>query len=266
VSGGGIKILENARIVVHTGECEAEALAINEGFCKYITSGLPFVIAKWAMTLDGRMATRTGSSRWVTGEIARERVHCLRDVIDAIVIGVGTVVSDNPQLTARPSLPTGRAERTPRLPLRVVLDSRGRIPLSCRLVSPEMASGTLVVVTEKAGPKTLKSIKATGAQLVVLPESREGIDLSYLLPELARRGLVNVLLEAAPTLLGSFLSADLVDKVWAFIAPKMVGGGLVPAACWSGVEHMSDALMLQRVDIEHVGGDILIQGYLPERE
>lgn len=262
VNGQGQRELQEAGIRTLLGDGEEEARILNEAFFKYIVCGRPFVTAKWAMTIDGKMAAQSGDARWVTGEVARARVHDLRDVVDAIVVGVGTVIADDPQLTARPANCIGRAPRDGARPLRVVLDSQGRIPLDARLLSPGLAPGTLVAVTAGAGAGDRARIAATGAEVALLPEREGRVDLEALIELLGERGLVSVLLEAGPTLLGAFFASNLVDKVWAFVAPKVVGGNRAPAA-WPGMGTMSEALGLERVRVEQLGKDLLVEGYLP---
>ncbi|MCL4533936.1 MAG: RibD family protein, partial [Bacteroidetes bacterium] len=149
-------------------------------------------------------------------------------------------------------------------PLRVVVDSEGRIPLRARLLGPDLASGTLVAVTERASTETRERIAATGAEVALLPQREGRVDLDALVALLGERGLVSVLLEAGPTLLGAFFAGHLVDKVWAFVAPKVVGGNRAPAATWAGMAKMSEALGLERVRLEQLGEDFLVEGYLPE--
>ncbi len=262
VNGAGRRILEEAGIHTVLGEVREEARSLNEAFFTWITEGRPFVTAKWAMTLDGKMAAASGDARWITGPVARERVHGLRDIVDAVVVGVGTVLADDPQLTARPEHCSGRASRGNGRPLRVVVDSRGHTPLSARVLGPDLAHGTLLAVTEQASQEWRQQVLATGAEVAVLPEREGRVSLEALLSLLGKRELINVLVEAGPTLLGAFLAAGLVDKVWGFVAPKLVGGPIAPAASWPGMPKMADALCLERLRVEQAGDDILMTGYL----
>jgi diaminohydroxyphosphoribosylaminopyrimidine deaminase/5-amino-6-(5-phosphoribosylamino)uracil reductase len=269
VAGKGRLQLEGAGIATFLGEREREAVRLNEGYFKYVARAMPFVSAKWAMTLDGKIATRTGSSYWVTGEAARARVARLRARHDAVLVGVGTVLADDPQLTVRADsfAPEQREELAllpPRQPLRVVLDSHARTPPTARLVSGELPGHTLVVTTELAPPDRRAALEATGAEVLVAPADDGHVDLAAALHLLAKRGITTVLVEAGGTVVASLLEAGLVDKVHAFVAPKLVGGAtaLTPVE-GSGCPDMGQALMLQDVTVEQLGHDLLVTGYLP---
>lgn len=177
VSGRGKAALEAAGIRTQVGEHEEEALELNEAYCKFITSRLPFVTAKFAMSLDGKIATKTGDSRWITGEEARRYVHRLRSTSDAIMVGVNTIISDDPQLTAREDIDEGADQL--RQPLRVIVDSRGRIPASARIF--HMPGKTLIAVTASVEPAKERELREAGAEVLTLPARRGRVDLPELL-------------------------------------------------------------------------------------
>jgi diaminohydroxyphosphoribosylaminopyrimidine deaminase/5-amino-6-(5-phosphoribosylamino)uracil reductase len=221
------------------------------------------------MTLDGKIATRTGSSFWVTGEAARARVARLRARHDAVLVGVGTVLADNPRLTVR--VDSFSAEQREELallparqPLRVVLDSQARTPPTAHIVSGDLPGQTLLVVTEQAPSDRRTALESAGVEMLVVPADRGHVDLAAALHLLAKRGITTVLVEAGGTLVASLLEAGLVDKVYAFVAPKVVGGAaaLTPVE-GSGCPDMSQALSLQDVTVERLGDDLLVTGYLP---
>ncbi len=267
VAGGGQRHLARAGIVTVLGEHEQEARRLNEGYFKHVATGLPFVAVKWAMTLDGKIATRTGSSFWVTGPAARARVAQLRARSDAVLVGVGTVLADDPQLTVRPELlraaaPDQPAEPPPRQPLRVVLDSRALTPPTARLL--QRNGHVLILVTDHAPADRRAALAAAGAEVVVVPEQHGRVHLPAALQLLGERGVTSVLVEAGGTLVAALLEAGLVDKVYAFIAPKIVGGtnALTPVE-GTGLDNMAQALALRDVTVEQLGDDLLVTGYLP---
>jgi diaminohydroxyphosphoribosylaminopyrimidine deaminase/5-amino-6-(5-phosphoribosylamino)uracil reductase len=259
VSGRGKQELEKAGIRVYVGEGQAEAAEINEAFIKHITSGLPFVTAKFAMSLDGKIATRTGDSKWITGEEARQRVHQLRDVVDAILVGVNTVLADDPLLTVR--LDTVDPERGPHYPLRVIADSRGRTPPTARVFRGQ--GRTLVATTEPVQPEWARAIAGVRGEVLPLPAKEGRVDLAALLKALSERGVTSLLVEGGGTLLASFLSEGSVDKVLAFIAPVIIGGPEAPTPVRGpGAETVAQALRLKRPRVETLGEDVLVTGYV----
>ena len=258
VNGRGIRALTERGVRVVVGEHEAEARRLNEWSFKYITTGRPFVLAKYAMTLDGKIAARTGDSRWVTGAAARACVHRLRAQVDAVMVGVGTVLADNPALTARPDEFGG--EPAARQPLRIVVDSRGRTPLEARVL--DGSAPTLIATTALADPERRAAFKVRGAEVLVLPAADGRVDLKALLEELGRRQVAWVLAEGGSRLLGSLFDGGLVDRVLAFIAPKVIGGGEAPGPVGGGGRaRMAEAVRLTDVEIERLGEDLLVSGY-----
>ncbi len=255
VDGAGRRKLEAAGIAVHAGEGEAEARRINEAFIKHRTKGMPFVIAKFAASLDGRIAAASGDSRWVSGPEAREWAHDLRTKIDAVLVGSSTVVVDDPLLTARPG-----GKDAERQPLRVVVDSRGRTPPMARVLG---GPGKTLIATLKGAPEPWRSsLRAAGAEVLELPSEGERVDLAALLRELAGRDVLSLLVEGGGVILGSFFDAGLVDKVHAVIAPIVVGAEDAPAAvAGRGAYRMADALRLRDITVDRLGEDLLVTGY-----
>jgi diaminohydroxyphosphoribosylaminopyrimidine deaminase/5-amino-6-(5-phosphoribosylamino)uracil reductase len=253
--GGGHRALEAAGIRVIAGEGEDEARRINEAFFKHRTTGLPFVIAKFAASLDGRIAAASGDSRWISGAETRAWAHRLRTRIDAILVGSGTVLVDDPQLTAR--LDDAAAERQP---LRVVVDSRGRTPPMARVFD---GPGKALVATVASSPEGWrKSLEARGAEVAVFPETDGHVDLEALLRELAARGLISLLVEGGGVILGSFFDRGLVDKLHVVLAPIIIGAADAPAAVSGrGAYRMADVLHLRGLTVERLGEDLLVTGY-----
>ncbi len=262
VAGGGRRALEAAGIRAVAGEGEAEARRINEAFFKHRTQGMPFVIAKFAASLDGRIAAASGDSRWVSGPETRRWAHQLRTRVDAIIAGSSTVVVDDPLLTARPD--DRDAERQP---LRVVIDTRGRTPPMARVFTPSPAAGggsaaTLVATVADSPAAWRAALQARGAEVAIFPRLGDHVDPFALLKELARRDILSALVEGGGVLLGSLFDQSLVDKVHAVIAPMIIGAADAPAAvAGKGAYRMADALRLRDVTVERLGDDVLVTGY-----
>lgn len=257
VAGQGLKRLEDAGIEIVAGVLEEEARQLNEVFIKYITTRRPFVVLKAAMSLDGKIATRTGDSRWVTGVPAREYVHRLRDRYDAIMVGVNTVLADNPSLTTRLAQGGGRD------PVRVILDSTARTPPEARILSPEAGAYTIIATTERAPLERLRGLKSAGARVITVGAKSSGVDLTALMAELAELEITSVLVEGGGQVHASALAAGVADKAVWFIAPKLVGGIDAPGpVAGTGVEFMAEALKLERVNISRFGEDICVEGYI----
>jgi len=257
VSGKGRAELEAARIDTYLGEHEDEARQLNEAYIKFITTGLPFVAAKFAMSLDGKIATSSGDSRWISGEKSRERVHQLRRVVDAIMVGVNTVLRDDPQLTARDE----KGQPMERQPVRVIVDSQARTPTTARLFGEP---GRTIVATTSAVPRDrVDKLRQVGAEVLMLPISDWMVDLKALMQELGTREITSVLAEGGSTLFGSVFEQGLVDKVIAFVAPIIIGGVEAKAAVGGeGAEKIAQALRLNRVSIERLGDDVMVCGYV----
>lgn len=253
VAGRGAAQLRAAGIEVEVGLGGEEAARVNAPYLTLLRRGRPYVHAKWAMTLDGKIATRSGDSKWISNEASRRKVHELRGRMDGILVGSGTALADDPLLTARPP--------GPRVACRVVLDGRGRLPLENRLVR-SVHEGPVLVATTAAAPEAwLAEVRAAGCEALVLPAGPGGgIDLAELMRELGRRRWTNLLVEGGAEVLGSFLDAGMIDEAHVFIAPKVVGGAeaLGPMR-GMGVEQLSEALRLMRTHIETLDGDVYVR-------
>jgi len=258
VAGGGLAALRQAGVAVALGTCAEEAEALIAPFARHAATGRPLVTAKYAMTLDGRIASRGGDARWISGPAARRRAHELRDVADAVLVGAGTVRADDPRLTAR-GVGQGRA---PRQPLRVVLDSQGTLPETARVFAPELP-GRTVVATVGAAATHAARLEARGVEVVRLPAAPDGrVALPALLEWLGTRDIMALLVEGGSEVLGAFFSASLVDRVVAFVAPKIVGGAGAPGPVGGagGAMRMAEAVLLGDVRTERVGADLMVTG------
>jgi diaminohydroxyphosphoribosylaminopyrimidine deaminase/5-amino-6-(5-phosphoribosylamino)uracil reductase len=261
VCGRGVDKLNEEGIKTHTGMCQQEAYEINEAYIKHITTGLPFVVAKFAMSLDGKIATKTGDSKWITKEEARNYAHALRHTVDAIMVGVNTVIADDPHLTAKCC--GGRGGIGKMQPLRLVVDSTGKVPLNAHIFEPP-GEVLLAVAAPFDSVKKRKFVKA-GAEVLELPASGGLVDVAELLKLLGRREIVTVLVEGGGKLLGSLFDHHLVDKVLAFISPIIIGGCEAVSVGGNGVDNIAKALRLSQVDVKIFGDDILVSGYVETR-
>ncbi len=257
VAGRGRAELEAAGIRTIVGEREAEARALNEIFAHWITTGRPFVIAKFAMSLDGKIATRTGDARWITAPAARHYVHRLRNQVDAILVGVETVIADDPLLTTR------LEKADVRHPLRVILDSTGRIPPTARVLDVALPGQTVIAATEVMPAERQQALMV---EVLVLPADDERVSLTALLATLGQRQVTSLLVEGGGTVLGSFFDQGLVDKALAFVVPLIIGGRDAPTPVGgAGVACIAEARRLECVRVRQLGPDVLISGY-PIRE
>ena len=257
VAGNGIRQLEEAGIPVQVGICEEESRQLNEVFIKYIATQCPFVILKSAISLDGKIATASGESQWITSEASRLKGHEVRAQVDAILVGVGTVLQDNPSLTVR--LP----ERQNEDPIRVVVDSRGRTPLGAKVFNPDSNAGTLIAVTENASLEKIEALKSAGADVLIIDEEEGRVCLRALMQELGRKEITSVLIEGGGEINAAALQAGIVDKLMFFIAPKLIGGKDAPGSIGGvGIARLAEAFELRDVKIAQIGTDFLIEGYL----
>jgi diaminohydroxyphosphoribosylaminopyrimidine deaminase/5-amino-6-(5-phosphoribosylamino)uracil reductase len=257
VKGKGISALRKAGIDVHSGTLEKECKTLNEAFCKYILMKVPFVILKVAATLDGKIATRNGESKWISSEASRRLVHRLRNEVDAVVVGVGTVLKDDPLLTAR--------MRGGRDPVRIILDSHLRIPEDARVIGVS-SSRTLIATTPLAPKDKIERLDKAGVQ-VLLIESKNGVvDLRAFLSKMGEMGVMSVLVEGGSRVNGAFLDEGLVDKFLLFLSPRLMGD---PQALGvfqgKGFEHLKDSTSVKDVKVKRIGEDILIEGYVEGR-
>jgi diaminohydroxyphosphoribosylaminopyrimidine deaminase / 5-amino-6-(5-phosphoribosylamino)uracil reductase len=247
--------LQAAGITVEIGVCDAEARRQNAPYLKLVGAGRPYVHAKWAMTLDGKIATRTGDSKWISNEASRRKVHELRGRVDGILVGIGTALMDDPLLTARPS--------GARVACRVVLDSKARLPLTAQLVRTARTTPTMIVVSRSAPRDRVNALQSAGCEVVILSLEHEGSPrVITLLDELGKRRWTNLLVEGGSDVLGRFLDAGAIDEVHVFVSPRLVGGaqGKTPVA-GRGVESLAEAWNLTAWHTETLDGDVYLRGW-----
>ena len=257
VSGGGESALRASGITVEQ-QPGPEAEELYEAFAKHVTTGLPFVVAKFAMSLDGKIATRTGSSQWITGPIARARVQQMRKELDAIMVGIGTTLADDPQLTARDA--DGEPLPSNLQPVRVVVDSSGRTPPDARML--RQPGRTIIATSAGVDRHRVNRLEDAGADVREFSGADGRVNLSALLKYLGSEGIVSVLVEGGGQVLGAMLDARLIDRVDAFVAPTLIGGAGAPSPiAGRGATVIGDALRLERANIEPIGPDWLITGY-----
>ena len=258
VAGRGLAALAEAGVAVEAGLMEDAARELNEVFIKFITTGKPFVVLKSALSLDGKTATASGHSFWVTGEAAREKVHRMRNLYDAVMVGIGTVLTDDPRLTTR--LPEGEAGRDA---VRVVVDSQLRIPRESQVINPDSQAPLLVATTERSPARRRNELAGLGAEVLVLPEDNGRVSINELMTALAQRGITSVLLEGGAALNASALEAGVIDKLAVFVAPKLVGGVNAPGMiAGAGRDRMDQAWSLKRMSLTQLGEDYMFTGYL----
>jgi len=264
VSGRGISRLRRAGIEVAVGCLCEEAERLNEMYCHWIRTGRPFVVLKAAMTLDGKIATATGESQWITGDAARRHVHHLRSQLDAVMVGIGTVLRDDPQLTVRLA---DRRSNTPaaRQPLRVIVDSTLRIPSTARVLSPGIRAGTgsavMLATTAKAPRSRIERLRARGVSVLVLPAQDGRVSLRACLTRLGQMGITSVMIEGGSELNASALHDGLVNRALLYIAPSLLGGqdakGVIGGR---SPKRLAKALPLTDIRLHRVGRDVLVEG------
>jgi len=255
VAGGGCRFLAGKGVDVLSGVLESECRRLIEVFAKYSTTGLPFVVAKSALTLDGWSATSTGHSRWVTGERSRRFVHRLRERMDGVMVGVGTVLADDPSLTVR------LAGRRRKEPVRIIVDTHLRIPARANVMR-NGASLTLIAVGSKVPAGRRRALEREGVGILVCPERNGRVDLAALMKRLGERSITSLLLEGGATLMGSMIRERLVDKFYIFKAPKVLGGGDgIPMVSGPGAETMERCIRLGNLVVRRFGQDVLFMGY-----
>ncbi len=268
IQGQGIEKLRRANIDVslldNTTPEAQEANEIIRPFGVYITQRRPYVTAKWAMTLDGKIASVTGDSFWISGSNARTWVHDLRDRVDAILVGAGTARVDNPQLTVRLPTHKQRWPRTPRQkpPLRVVLTTNGQLPASLSLLQPELATGTLILVGETCSHEKRRELQAFGVEVLpVTLDSKGQIDMQAAMRVLAQRGIMHLLIEGGAQVLGSAFDQDCIDHIAAFIAAKLIGGSEAYSPIeGKGLPTMAQARQVQNLHMNTFDDDVLLEG------
>jgi diaminohydroxyphosphoribosylaminopyrimidine deaminase/5-amino-6-(5-phosphoribosylamino)uracil reductase len=259
VNGRGISRLAEAGILVDEGLLGGEAARLNETYLRWRSTGRPFLTLKMALSLDGRMATGTGDSRWISGESSRRRVHRMRAESDAVMIGIGTLLADDPLLTARCAEDPGC-----RQPLRVVVDGHLRTPTGSRMLAEPGGGKVVIFAREDAEPARAARLEEAGAEVILLPGSGGGVDLAALLALLGARDVTSLLVEGGPRLHSALLGGGLADRATVFVAPVFIGGPLSPGPFDAGgVPRVADALRLADVEVERFDDDVMVTGRLP---
>jgi diaminohydroxyphosphoribosylaminopyrimidine deaminase/5-amino-6-(5-phosphoribosylamino)uracil reductase len=249
-----VRSLSQRGVVVDFGVCQEECLELNERFFKFSRTGLPFVTVKFAQSLDGRIATSTGDSQWISSTAALRLAHQLRRDHDSVLVGIGTVLSDDPRLTVR--LVNGRD------PLRIIIDSRLRIPLDARVLERKSNARALVATTEAADQNAIRELEKSGIEVMVLPTSADSrVNLSDLLRVLGERGIASVLVEGGGEIITSLLSDRLVDRLVIAVAPKLIGRG-IEAVGNLDVMNLSEAITLSSMKTRRLGPDIIFDARL----
>lgn len=256
VAGRGVSLLEEAGIETRVGVLQEEAVHLNQFFFKYIKSGRPYVTIKSAMTLDGKIATAGGDSRWVSGEESRRLVHQMRNVYDAIMVGIGTVLKDDPLLNTRLDDAIGRD------PVRVIIDSMLQLPLNSQIFKTARQQKTLLFCSDQAKADQMARLEQVGIEVITLPGTEEILPLDEILVELGKRELCSVLVEGGAEINASLIENGLADRIHLFIAPKIVGGRGAPTPVGGlGAELMKDAIPIKLMETAYCGQDILLTGY-----
>lgn len=261
VQGKGAATLRRAGLSVTVGVARSEAEALNKSYCHWMKTGRPYVTLKAGMTLDGKLATATGESRWITGKASRREVHQLRRCIDGVLIGVDTVLADDPSLTAR----TGpRLEKLAlRQPLRIVVDSRLRIPLKAQVLTQQDKAKTIIATTAAAPTARRSVLQKQGIEVFVVPALQGRVSLPALLKQLGRRGITSLLVEGGSEVNAAMLKAKLIDHIRLYMAPLLLGGrnakGMIGG---ESPARLSGAIEIQHVAIRFVGDDVMVEGDL----
>jgi diaminohydroxyphosphoribosylaminopyrimidine deaminase/5-amino-6-(5-phosphoribosylamino)uracil reductase len=256
VKGGGCEYLKEKGLSVTTGVLEAECRRLNEAFLKFVTTGRPFVMVKSALTMDGWTGTAKGHSKWITNEKSRKFVHRLRDRVDAVLVGIGTVLSDDPLLTAR------LGHRSGHDPLRIIVDTHLRIPAKARVLNHNSSAETIVVAGAGISSKNLKQFQKNGVSVITCPVKSGRIDLVALMGILGERFITSLLVEGGASIIGSMLREKLIDKFFIFKAPKILGGeDGIPMAAGRGPDKVDQCLCLKDLEVRRFGGDILFTAY-----
>ncbi|MBI4536751.1 MAG: bifunctional diaminohydroxyphosphoribosylaminopyrimidine deaminase/5-amino-6-(5-phosphoribosylamino)uracil reductase RibD [candidate division NC10 bacterium] len=257
VNGKGIEALQAAGIGVEVGCLADEAARLNEAFFTHMQLGRPFVLMKVASSLDGKIATRTGESRWITGESARQHVHRLRNMVDGVLVGIGTILRDDPMLTTRLGIEDQRD------PARIIVDNLARLPLRAKVINRASTAPTYIAVSAMAPPARLEALEREQVQIIRVEDSPRRVSLARLLQTLAKMGLLSVMIEGGAEIYASALKEGVVDKVLMFLAPILVGGkSSASAVAGEGIDTFSQAVRLADVRIERFDSDILVEGYI----
>ena len=256
VRGGGCKFLKENGIEVVANVLETQCRRLNEDFLKFVASHRPFVIAKSALTMDGWIATSSGHSQWITNDKSRQFVHRLRDRVDAVMVGIGTVIADDPSLTTR--LTRGKGKD----PLRIIVDTHLRTPLNAKVITQDSSADTLIVTSEDAVLENPQKFGADSVSTLVCPTRAGKIDLDILMSKLGEMSITSILVEGGASITGSMLRERLMDKFYIFKAPKLLGGDDgIPMATGPGAKRMDECVTLKEIKTRRFGDDILIRGY-----
>ncbi|MGQ0811718.1 MAG: bifunctional diaminohydroxyphosphoribosylaminopyrimidine deaminase/5-amino-6-(5-phosphoribosylamino)uracil reductase RibD [Nitrospiraceae bacterium] len=259
VSGRGVRALERTGVKVDVGCSREEAEVLNEAYCHWMKTGRPFVVLKAGMTLDGKIATSAGESRWITSDAARSHVHRVRSRVDAVMVGIGTVLHDDPQLTVR--VRHRQVKLAARQPLRVVVDTRLRLPLQAQVIASRSRAQTLVATTAAAPRSKIDRLRARGVEVMILPTRKGQVSLSALLARLGRRQITSLLVEGGGRLNASMLRTGLVNRVMLYVAPRLLGGddarGVIGGP---SPRRLADSLSIENVEWRPIGPDLLVTG------
>lgn len=260
VAGRGIRLIEDAGIKVDVGVLEEEAIKLNERFIHNMLTSHPFVISKFAMTLDGKIATQNGHSKWITGEEARGHVHEIRNKVDAILVGIGTVIADDPQLTTR--LKTGDGKN----PIRVILDSQLRIPLEAKVLNTTEAKTIIVTSTSNVDSEKAETLQEKGVTILFVEKKANRLNLEQMLDELYKLGITDILVEGGGEVNASFLREGLINKYLVYIAPKVLGGkNSKTPFLGEDLQSMDEAIELNFESYQQIGQDLYVVAYPKKR-
>lgn len=258
VSGKGIKKLEMAGIKVMQGIMEKECREINEPFIKYITKKIPYVTMKVASSLDGKISTKTGESRWITGDKARKYVHMMRNEMDAVMVGINTILSDDPLLTTRL-----KKNKKTKDPIKIILDSSLKIPLKAKSIQSGNGRKTIIATTTRASEKKIKSLGDMGVIVLKIRKKDLRVDMNNLMIKLGKMGITSLMIEGGAEVNASALKSNIVDRVVFFIAPKIIGGkNATGAIMGNGIRYLKDAVSIKETSVKKLGNDFMLEGFI----
>jgi diaminohydroxyphosphoribosylaminopyrimidine deaminase/5-amino-6-(5-phosphoribosylamino)uracil reductase len=257
INGKGVRLLRKNGIDVVTGILKKECEALNESFLKYIKTGRPFLILKSALTLDGKIATRTGNSKWITGSKARDYAHQLRSRVDAVLVGAGTVFSDNPRLTSR------LEKNSTRNPIRIIVAGKKTVPISAKVFNNSHKERVIYAVTNDFSSSRKIRLEKMGVEVLLIKQKRGRVNLSLLMDKLGKMKITSIMIEGGSEISGSIFKEKLCDKVIYFIAPKIIGGRKSPSPVGGeGVKHLKDFMEIKNMSVDKLGDDLVIEGTL----
>ncbi len=259
INGKGIRQLKAAGIKLKVGVLARESSKLNQIYLKYITKKIPFVILKTALSLDGKIATRTGDSKWISSESSRSYVHTLRSQVDAILVGINTILKDNPELTVRDDTKKIKTKLDIKMPIRIIVDSRLKIPLRANVLNKKVK--TIIATTKRSSSNKIQMLRNQGIEVLVIRNKNSKVDLKELLKNLGKLNISSVLVEGGGNINASMLEERLVDKVLFFVSPKIIGGKeALTSVEGEGIDKVSKAINLKNIEIRRYGEDILIEG------